>query len=83
MIVRFFLNITEAQIHGGGVGSWYAPNMEACWDQKTRKPCRPYGDTNTMVHQQVLLDYGGSDGCTRANWISCPRYVAHKEPDPN
>ena len=64
MIVRFFLNITEAQIHGGGVGSWYAPNMEACWDQVTGKNCRPYGDTNTMVHQQVLLDYGhkGSPG---------------------
>ena len=36
-LVRFWLNITIAQVKGGGVASWYAPNMEACWDQKTRK----------------------------------------------
>ena len=58
VLVRFFLNITSFNT-GSGVGSWYAPNMEACWDQKTRKPCVPYGDTNAMVHQQVLLDYSG------------------------
>ena len=58
-LVRFFLNITKASVRG----SWYAPNMEACWDAVTRKACRPYGNTNTMVHQQVLLDYaGGSHG---------------------
>eukprot|EP00756_Hemistasia_phaeocysticola_P053805 Hpha_TRINITY_DN29757_c0_g1::TRINITY_DN29757_c0_g1_i1::g.2522::m.2522 len=74
-LVRFWLNITNAQIKGGGIGSWYAPNMEACWDTRTRKPCRPYGDTNTMVHQQVLLDYGGDDSCTRDNpQLGCPRY---------
>lgn len=73
-LVRFHLNITNAQIKGGGVGSWYAPNMEACWDQKTRKPCQPYGDTDSMVHQQVLLDYGGGDSCTPSNFIGCPRY---------
>ena len=28
----------------------------------TGKNCRPYGDTNTMVHQQVLLDYGHKGG---------------------
>ena len=58
-LVRFFLNITK--IVGG---SWYAPNMEACWDQVTGKNCRPYGDTNRMVHQQVLLDYGHKGGGT-------------------
>lgn len=31
--------------------------------QVTGKNCRPYGDTNRMVHQQVLLDYGnGGNG---------------------
>jgi hypothetical protein len=73
-IVKFWLNITKAQIHGGGVASWYAPNMEVCWDQVTRQPCRPYGNTNTMVHQQVLLDYGGGDSCTESTPGGCPRY---------
>ena len=72
-IVKFWLNITKAQIHGSGVASWYAPNMEVCWDQATRKPCRPYGNTNTMVHQQVLLDYGGGDSCTESERDGCPR----------
>ena len=27
-IVRFFLNMTKVQ---HPTGSWYAPNMEACW----------------------------------------------------
>jgi hypothetical protein len=73
-LVRFFLNISTAQIKGGGVGSWYAPNMEACWDQKTREPCTPYGDTNAMVHQQVLLDYGGGDDCHVDSNFACPKY---------
>ena len=33
-----------------------------CRDQVTGKNCRPYGDTNRMVHQQVLLDYGHKGG---------------------
>jgi hypothetical protein len=37
--------------------------MEACWDQLTGKNCRPYGNTNHIVHQQVLLDLGGGDYC--------------------
>ena len=41
--------------------------MEACWDQLTGKNCRPYGDTNAMVHQQVLLDLGGGDSCHESN----------------
>lgn len=57
IIVRFWLNVTS---YSGGC--WYAPNMEACWDQKTGKPCTPYGDTNAMVHNQVLLDYSSDGG---------------------
>ena len=49
-------------------------NIESCWDQKTRKPCTPYGDTNAMVHNQVLLDYGGGDDCDASNVDACPRY---------
>ena len=72
---RFWLNISKNQIHGGsGVGSWYFLNMEACWDQLTGKNCRPYGDTNAMVHQQVLLDLGGSDGCTGPTSGGCPPF---------
>ena len=74
-IVRFFLNITKDEISGGGgVGSWYMLNMESCWDQITGKNCRPYGDTNRNVHQQVLLDFGGSDGCTKTDIGSCPPF---------
>ena len=48
--------------------------MEACWDQVTGKNCRPYGNTNAMVHQQVLLDLGGSDGCRADDVGSCPAF---------
>jgi hypothetical protein len=44
-LVRFWLNITIAQVKGGGIASWYAPNMEACWDQKTRKVRERYNKT--------------------------------------
>jgi len=66
-LVRFSLNVTK----NSTLSSWYFLNSEACWDQKTRKPCVPYGDTNTMSHQQVLLDwndrynYNCSHGCPR------------------
>ena len=49
-------------------------NMEACWDQLTGKNCRPYGNTNAMVHQQVLLDLGGGDSCTGPTSGGCPPF---------
>jgi hypothetical protein len=73
-LVRFFLNITKDQIAGGGVGSWYLLNMEACWDQLTGKKCLPFGDANRNVHQQVLLDYGGGDDCTSTSPGRCPPF---------
>ena len=74
-VVRFFLNITKDQIGGGGgIGSWYLLNMEACWDQRSGAPCRPYGDTNRNAHNQVLLDYGGDRPCSAASPHACPPY---------
>jgi hypothetical protein len=52
----------------------YAPNMEVCWDQETLKACTPFGNTNKMVHQQVLLDYGIGDSCTKTSTMGCPRF---------
>eukprot|EP00937_MAST-01D_sp_MAST-1D-sp2_P003702 g3702.t1 len=79
VVVRFFLNITRDQIGGGGgVGSWYLLNSEACWDQVTGRNCRPYGDTNRMSHQQVLLDYGGGDACTQHSRGGCPLYHLYR-----
>ena len=77
-LVKFWLNISNDQIAGSGVGSWYFLNMEACWDQDTGKNCRPYGNANRMVHNQVLLDYGGGDGCHKAGDSSCPPYHVAK-----
>jgi hypothetical protein len=48
--------------------------MEACWDMETRMPCTPFGNTNAMVHQQLLLDYGGGDACTAEDTDGCPPY---------
>uniref|UniRef100_A0A7S4C9E9 DUF7705 domain-containing protein n=1 Tax=Eutreptiella gymnastica TaxID=73025 RepID=A0A7S4C9E9_9EUGL len=78
-LVRYFLNITADHVGTGGVGAWYAPNMEACWDQATGEPCRPYGDPNRMAHQQVLLNYGGADLCTPAAPQYCPRYHIRRD----
>ena len=75
-IVRFFLNITKYSMYGAG--SFYAPNMEACWDQKTGKACTPYGDTNTMVHNQVLLDYDPEPCGDVTNSLNCPRYHRYR-----
>ena len=78
-IVRFFLNITRDDIGGGGgIGSWYLLNMESCWNQVTGNNCRPYGNTNQNSHQQVLLDYGGSDSCTADEPLGCPVYHVEK-----
>ena len=80
-VVQFFLNITKDQISGGGgVGSWYLLNMEACWNQVTGKMCTPYGNTNEMAHQQVLLDYGGSSSgsCSNTSIGGCPKYHINK-----
>lgn len=74
-IVRFFLNITKNNVGSGGIGSWYLLNMEACWDQITGKNCRPYGNTNRNVHQQVLLDYGiGGGSCSKDSINGCPLF---------
>jgi hypothetical protein len=79
-IVEFFLNITRDQTGGGGgVGSWYLLNMEACWNQVTGKMCTPYENTNEIAHQQVLLDYGGtSSGCSNTSIGGCPKYHINK-----
>ena len=47
----------------------------------TGKNCRPYGDTNRMVHQQVLLDYGCFTDYVRSNFSIGPSNYIEKYPD--
>jgi hypothetical protein len=70
-LLRFTLNITSLSDRA----SFYLINAEVCWNQVTRKPCKPYDDTNQITHQQVLMKLNGGDGsCTAGHPMGCPRY---------
>ena len=71
-IVRYFLEVSAPAPTTG----MYAPNMVACWSAVTGKPCQPYDDTNTMIHQQILFNMGKTSkpcGSPTSN-LGCPRH---------
>ena len=71
-IVRYFLRVSEPAPTTG----MYAPSMVACWNVDTGKPCRPYDDTNAVVHQQILFNMGKkSTPCgSPTNNNACPKH---------
>ena len=71
-IVRYFLDVSEPAPATG----MYAPNMVACWNVYTGKACRPYDNTNAVVHQQVLFNMGKkSTPCgSPRNSLGCPKH---------
>ena len=77
-IVRYFLEISGPAPSTG----MYAPNMVACWNVNTGKPCQPYDDTNAVVHQQILFNMGKTStpcGSPTSN-LGCPKH--HVIPHP-
>ena len=71
-IVRYFLEVSAPAPATG----MYAPNMVACWSALTGAPCRPYDDTNAVIHQQILFNMGKNStpcGNPTSN-LGCPRH---------
>ena len=76
-LLRYTLNISQLGKHD----SFYLLNAEACWDQVTRQPCQvkehnySLANTNTITHQQVLMQLnGGAGGCSASQQMGCPRF---------
>ena len=79
-IVSYFLDVSEP----APVTGMYAPNMVACWNVHTGKACRPYDDTNAVVHQQILFNMGKEStpcGSPTSN-LGCPKHHV-RSPSPN